>query len=563
MQNGKKFTETADFHEYEIRLTQRLQNNNDMLRRKALKEVDKWLKIRMDAGGGSLKPEAFVLWKGLFYALWMADKPLVQEEIAQRISSFVNLSSPTRSIEFFKYGLNILCCEWFGIDQLRLDKFLMFVRRFLRNGLIVIKNAKYDNKLILLFNEALLDTVLNEKLIVKHNCMGLTLHVIEIFLEELAKVSEGKLQPHLVPVFIKPFVEFLAHSSDGRFMSSIKKNIFRYLLEQSNAGQDYQAKFNAWSQLGYPGGSINAMKKIEVPCSENGFNDKDGKNELILDPRAGRVDVILPQIRFKPKQICEMVEQYRFGKGTNSKSRRSIVDILHLFEKMSHGSYPLGIKKVDTPKDDGYSMKLKNAVNRLVKFEKKIKTKKRKLSEEINKDDNLKIKRLKLEKKSTTLKQKPNKPKKESSIIEFNPPNYDFSFERPSGTWYVSNLSESEENDEDKNEKNQLFSETKWDTSNDEKKSPNVIIHSMVVLKNPNPISSTPKSSQKSKQLSSPGVKKVKIDLKLNRSQEIHEHVKQVKSSPGIPFDATRKPSKPLLKTRFTTPIDPFYVSNN
>lgn len=52
--------------------------------------------------------------------------------------------------------------------------------------------------------------------------------------------------------------------------------------------------------------------------------------------------------------------------------------------------------------------------------------------------------------------------------------------------------------------------------------------------------------------------KKVNINLKLNKSQEIHEHHAQIKSSPGIPFDANKKPTKPLLKSKIGTPINPF-----
>lgn len=54
-------------------------------------------------------------------------------------------------------------------------------------------------------------------------------------------------------------------------------------------------------------------------------------------------------------------------------------------------------------------------------------------------------------------------------------------------------------------------------------------------------------------------MKRVNINLKLNTSQEIHEHQAQIKNSPGIPFDASKKPSKPLLKPFVNSPINPFY----
>lgn len=66
------------------------------------------------------------IWKGLFYSMWMSDKPLIQEECAENISKLlIHFSSVHDSMMFFKAGLETLCNEWFGIDQLRLDKFLM------------------------------------------------------------------------------------------------------------------------------------------------------------------------------------------------------------------------------------------------------------------------------------------------------------------------------------------------------------------------------------------------------------------------------------------------------
>lgn len=67
------------------------------------------------------------------------------------------------------------------------------------------------------------------------------------------------------------------------------------------------------------------------------------------------------------------------------------------------------------------------------------------------------------------------------------------------------------------------------------------------LIKNP---FSTPSSS----------TKKVKINTKLNRSQEIYEHHMQILSSPGIPHDPDKKPVKPVLKTfARTNSINPFY----
>lgn len=57
--------------------------------------------------------------------MWMSDKPLIQEECAENISDLIHCLEFNGSMQFFKIGMLTLQNEWFGIDQLRLDKFLM------------------------------------------------------------------------------------------------------------------------------------------------------------------------------------------------------------------------------------------------------------------------------------------------------------------------------------------------------------------------------------------------------------------------------------------------------
>ena len=53
----------------------------------------------------------------------------------------------------------------------------------------------------------------------------------------------------MVSYFIRPFVIYIATASDDRIMKHVVKNIFRYLIFQSNVGMDYTEKFNAWRQV--------------------------------------------------------------------------------------------------------------------------------------------------------------------------------------------------------------------------------------------------------------------------------------------------------------------------
>lgn len=71
--------------------------------------------------------------KGLFYCMWMADKPLVQEEVADNIGSLVHaFSKPSQAYRFIGAFFRTLGRCHDNIDKYRIDKFLMFTRRFFR-----------------------------------------------------------------------------------------------------------------------------------------------------------------------------------------------------------------------------------------------------------------------------------------------------------------------------------------------------------------------------------------------------------------------------------------------
>ncbi|GJQ85946.1 Nnp-1 [Trypoxylus dichotomus] len=715
----------------EIKLAKVLAGNNKTLRDRVLKRLKRWFEFRSKSTPFT-EDDFMRIWKGLFYAMWMSDKPLFQEECAEKIASLVHLNTVDYSLMFFKCGLRTLGNDWFGIDQLRLDKFLMLVRRLLRQGFVILKKNEWNLKIIKDFNNILSATILN---VANPPPSGFVMHFTEVYLEELAKISEGKLRPNLLTEFVSPFIKQLALLDDCRQIKCIEKSIFHHLMEQSDLGLEYEEKFKAWKKQGFPGGSIDAMQREELSIDEEMLNEgEDSQNneakQKVLDPRAGHVDVVLPQLKFIPKQIIEILNQSRFVNGSNSLSRKAITTAINEFTRFSRGDYPLGLKKIDKIGKAGYSTKIKQAANRLVKFEKKLlnkdnKKRKRKNNDKIDEKDirckkiiskldnggpsrdldefikksegNLAIdnKRHKMKEKNRPLdnvdrkklkkkqkiilngnantklsrEQKVNvdnrtKPltkgvKKKRRLHESVEKNYECTFERNSGTWFVydddslstssiMDLSESKpptdisvdlivtnasdiecmkpkklngdlngetktksEQKEDEEpprkriapimivtdaetpafttsspkqspKKSTIFKANEWEEEKDETKTVALMknYQDFVDLQKWHTLNSlsksgqaTPSKMQKRRSLDSqviknpfakpvatPGSsKKVKIALNLNKAQDIHEHVAQIKSSPGIPFDANKKPAKPLLKRHTMSPIDPFY----
>jgi hypothetical protein len=59
--------------------------------------------------------------------MWMADKPLPQETLAEQISNFVSIfaDKPNLMILFVEWFFVTFVREWPWIDRLRMDKFMM------------------------------------------------------------------------------------------------------------------------------------------------------------------------------------------------------------------------------------------------------------------------------------------------------------------------------------------------------------------------------------------------------------------------------------------------------
>lgn len=68
--------------------------------------------------------------------------------------------------------------------------------------------------------------------------MSLYILYVDIFLEELVKVSGGKIEDHTVALLIEPFVKHIALTKDNKQIDYAKEHIFQYLLKQSESQKD-------------------------------------------------------------------------------------------------------------------------------------------------------------------------------------------------------------------------------------------------------------------------------------------------------------------------------------
>jgi len=329
----------------EVQFAQKLAANEPWVRDKAVKKLKKWFGAKTEAfdEGDMMK-----LWKGLYYCFWMSDKPLVQEELAENISSFVSCFQNTESsLVFVKSFLKTFGREWFGIDRWRTDKFMMFTRRFLRHTFKFVASKEWEKGLV----EKLVDIFRRELVScpITDTSLGFQLHFTDVFLEEIAKVGGEKLDPEVLEMFLEPYVEVVKAGDDARFRDHVVERIFNHLMRQSDPGIQWQMEEDGeeFEEEMEEGDS-------EVENGENGETNGDVSGEVIEeeedeqeeegaeDPRAGKVDSIIPQINVRYLEMSERLFELGSGDGIRKANRDALYKVSKMFKDVSNDLFPLG-----------------------------------------------------------------------------------------------------------------------------------------------------------------------------------------------------------------------------
>ncbi|KAL2152931.1 hypothetical protein VTH82DRAFT_4086 [Thermothelomyces myriococcoides] len=103
------------------------------IRTSALSSLRTFLSARQVAS--ALTPiEVLKLWKGLFYALWMCDRAIPQQNLCNELADLIYIL-PREAVGTWLRGFwATMAREWTGIDVLRMEKFLLLVRRVVGAG---------------------------------------------------------------------------------------------------------------------------------------------------------------------------------------------------------------------------------------------------------------------------------------------------------------------------------------------------------------------------------------------------------------------------------------------
>jgi len=363
----------------EVQFAQKLAANEPTDRDRGIKKLRRWFQSRAAGNVPFQEDELLRIWKGLFYCYWMSDKPLVQEELAVNVASLIDsFGNEEPTLIFMKTFFKTMGREWFGIDKWRMDKFMMMVRRFVRQIFKYNKKMAWDLEL----TEKISDIV-GENLIlanINDTSLGLQMHVTDVFLEELAKVGGEDLDQAVLDLYLEPFFKVVSVGRECRLRDHVVERVFSHLIRQSDPGLEWEMDKEVESL-----GNIEIIEGDEEEGDDDDVDmdeEEQDTNGKVEDPRAGRVDVEIPQLKLDYQQMSEKFFELGSDDKTMVANRNILYRLSKNFKDVANDVFPLGDDTSDEEPSEKFNVD--ESVAALVKKEDKIRRKNAKTKEEFS-----------------------------------------------------------------------------------------------------------------------------------------------------------------------------------
>ncbi|KAK4121618.1 Nop52-domain-containing protein [Parathielavia appendiculata] len=110
-----------------------LASSDRKIRTSALSSLHAFLSAR-DVASALGPLDVLKLWKGLFYALWMCDRAIPQQNLCAELADLIYKLPRDAVVPWLRGFWATMSREWTGIDVLRMEKFLLLVRRVVGAG---------------------------------------------------------------------------------------------------------------------------------------------------------------------------------------------------------------------------------------------------------------------------------------------------------------------------------------------------------------------------------------------------------------------------------------------
>uniref|UniRef100_A0A8C6LQD1 Ribosomal RNA processing 1 n=1 Tax=Nothobranchius furzeri TaxID=105023 RepID=A0A8C6LQD1_NOTFU len=340
----------ASLQEPEVLLAQRLASNEKAIRSKAIKKLRKYIVVRSQNASGGFKPDELLkLWKGLFYCLWMQDKLLLQEELSNQISTLIHHFHHTdQQLLYMESFLQTLKREWTGIDRLRMDKFYQVVRFMFRQSFEVLRRQSWESSVVARFLQLLTSHLLQAD---SGAPSGLQLHILNLYLSELAAVGAAELTADQNLMFIEPFCKTAAKTKNRMLLSAICSSIFSTIIDQA------------------PFAVEDLMKEVNRNKPNNDEEEEDDLSHLEDSDSESAHEDVGPVLQFDFAAVAQKLFELASRSNTPGHNRKKLYKIIKVLRDLSEGVFPQDEypEEVSTDEDDdmfGSRKRMKRSAHR-------------------------------------------------------------------------------------------------------------------------------------------------------------------------------------------------------
>jgi len=297
----------------------KLVDSSKTQRDRAIERLKKWIYSRTLNPVSYFKYDELIsIWKGLYYNLWMCDKPILQDELANQISLWIHeFQNEEQALLYIQSGFETFVREWWGIDQWRLSKFMTLARYFLRESFEYLKKQKWLKLYILKFTHILSQGSLSPNR--NEAAVGFKMHLTDIYLEELAKVGGIALKPKKLLLLLSPFFDILKEAENEVLVKHVHKNLFIPIIQYSDVGLDPDVE--------------EEMEMIKPFSLQRGEMENNGPNDNEENDDAA--------LQFDYKLLSEKLLKVAKVESCKQKHRKRIYDLAKKFDALARGLYPL------------------------------------------------------------------------------------------------------------------------------------------------------------------------------------------------------------------------------
>uniref|UniRef100_A0A3Q4BUC3 Uncharacterized protein n=1 Tax=Mola mola TaxID=94237 RepID=A0A3Q4BUC3_MOLML len=325
--------------EPEVQFAQRLASNDKSVRTRAMKVLRKYIRARSHkAAGGFTSDDLLRVWKGLFYCLWMQDKPLLQEELSRQISSLIHSFQDLLFLESF---LQTFKREWTGIDRLRMDKFYQLVRFMFRQTFDMLRKKDWESSVVSRFLELLTAQLLQSA---SGAPSGLQIHILDLYMTELTALAAAEVHRTLFGAICSSIFSTIIDQAPFAIEDLIAE------MKAAEASESEDDEDEEDDKRGEPAmrsdGNKGARKQI------NG--KKSGEVEDESDTEAPCADDVGPVLQFDYGALADKLFELASRSSTPSHNRHRLYKIIKVLRDLSEGVFPQDEypEEVSTDEDD-------------------------------------------------------------------------------------------------------------------------------------------------------------------------------------------------------------------